>query len=447
MRSWSIRHRVAPATVAPFVAVGLTLAPRQPSGPTVAPARIATERAQHEQRRGQQRGADSSPHLRTPPGNSAGMVAEEGNQVSPSGAAHPTSMPVGRPTSSARCPEWRRRPAGARARSILLRTLGGRPMAGHQVLVLRIGVRIPAPQLAGGAGPAAPRPGGPIARGNRARVRRANSIPSVTAPIVLILAAGQGTRMRSKMPKVLHELCGSPMVLWPVRAALDAGAGKVVVVDSPARALEPVLPAGVELAVQERPNGTGGAVASAMSHLDGESAVGGAGSGAGRDRDTPVVVLSGDVPARQRRGDSRADRGARAERRGRHDGDDGPRRPQRLRAGRARRERSGRAGGRDQGERRRDGRGAPDLRGEHRHLRVRRASARAGAAAPEHRQRAGRAVPAAGARPAEGRRRNAGAPTSSTTPGWCSGSTTGWPSRRSRGSRRRRSTNGTCAPG
>ena len=44
--------------------------------------------------------------------------------------------------------------------------------------------------------------------------------------------------MRSSTPKVLHDLCGAPMVLWPVRAALAAGAGRVVVVDSPARALE-----------------------------------------------------------------------------------------------------------------------------------------------------------------------------------------------------------------
>ncbi len=106
---------------------------------------------------------------------------------------------------------------------------------------------------------------------------------AVSAPTVLILAAGQGTRMRSKVPKVLHEICGVPMVLWPVRAALDAGAEKVVVVDSPQRALEGVLPAGVELAVQERPNGTGGAVAAAISQL----ALAG---------DATVVVLSGDVP-------------------------------------------------------------------------------------------------------------------------------------------------------
>jgi bifunctional UDP-N-acetylglucosamine pyrophosphorylase/glucosamine-1-phosphate N-acetyltransferase len=107
------------------------------------------------------------------------------------------------------------------------------------------------------------------------------------APIVLILAAGQGTRMRSRTPKVLHELCGLPMVLWPVRAALAAGAGRVVVVDSPARALEQVLPDGVELAVQPVPDGTGGAVAAAMAHVDAAAASSG---------DGPVVVLSGDVP-------------------------------------------------------------------------------------------------------------------------------------------------------
>jgi bifunctional UDP-N-acetylglucosamine pyrophosphorylase/glucosamine-1-phosphate N-acetyltransferase len=103
----------------------------------------------------------------------------------------------------------------------------------------------------------------------------------------LILAAGQGTRMRSRAPKVLHELCGLPMVLWPVRAALAAGVGRVVVVDSPARALEQVLPAGVELAVQPVADGTGGAVIAAIAHLDAGPAAGDEG---------PVLVLSGDVP-------------------------------------------------------------------------------------------------------------------------------------------------------
>jgi len=114
-------------------------------------------------------------------------------------------------------------------------------------------------------------------------------MPLVAAPTVVILAAGQGTRMRSSTPKVLHELCGLPMVLWPVRAALDAGAGRIVVVDSPDRALQSVLPDGVELAVQPAPNGTGGAVMAAVSQLDPEPATGTVVTGT-------VVVLSGDVP-------------------------------------------------------------------------------------------------------------------------------------------------------
>ena len=91
--------------------------------------------------------------------------------------------------------------------------------------------------------------------------------------------------MRSRTPKVLHELCGWPMILWPVSAALEAGAGRVVVVDSPARALEHLLPEGVDLAVQERPNGTGGAVVAALEALGTEV-----------DDEQPVLVLAGDVP-------------------------------------------------------------------------------------------------------------------------------------------------------
>jgi bifunctional UDP-N-acetylglucosamine pyrophosphorylase/glucosamine-1-phosphate N-acetyltransferase len=103
----------------------------------------------------------------------------------------------------------------------------------------------------------------------------------MNAPTVVVLAAGQGTRMRSEVPKVLHDICGRPMGLWPVVAALEAGAGRVVVVDSPARPLAEVLPEGVELVVQPVSNGTGGAVVAAADALD---------PGA------PVVVLSGDVP-------------------------------------------------------------------------------------------------------------------------------------------------------
>lgn len=101
------------------------------------------------------------------------------------------------------------------------------------------------------------------------------------APTVVIMAAGQGTRMRSATPKVLHDLCGRPLVGWPVTAALEAGAGKIVVVGGPDRALAGMLPEGVALAVQDHPRGTGDAVRAAAAEL-----IPGA----------PVVVLSGDVP-------------------------------------------------------------------------------------------------------------------------------------------------------
>jgi bifunctional UDP-N-acetylglucosamine pyrophosphorylase / glucosamine-1-phosphate N-acetyltransferase len=107
-----------------------------------------------------------------------------------------------------------------------------------------------------------------------------SSILHVTAPTVVILAAGQGTRMRSRVPKVLHDVCGQPMIAWSMAAALQAGAGRVVVVDGPGRELDGRLPEGVEVAVQPDPNGTGGAVLAAVGHLGEET----------------VVVLNGDAP-------------------------------------------------------------------------------------------------------------------------------------------------------
>jgi bifunctional UDP-N-acetylglucosamine pyrophosphorylase/glucosamine-1-phosphate N-acetyltransferase len=104
---------------------------------------------------------------------------------------------------------------------------------------------------------------------------------AVSAPTVVIIAAGEGTRMRSALPKVLHPLCGRPIILWSVLAAQQAGAGKVVVVDNPKRKLEDRLPDGVEVAIQHEPKGTGDAVAAAGSHIDATST---------------VVVINGDVP-------------------------------------------------------------------------------------------------------------------------------------------------------
>ena len=95
------------------------------------------------------------------------------------------------------------------------------------------------------------------------------------------MAAGQGTRMRSAVPKVLHEVCGRPMIAWPVLAAREAGAGRVCVIASPEHNLSTVLPEGTETIMQPVADGTGGALRAAGDVV--------------RDSDT-VLVLSGDTP-------------------------------------------------------------------------------------------------------------------------------------------------------
>lgn len=87
--------------------------------------------------------------------------------------------------------------------------------------------------------------------------------------------------MRSSMPKVLHPVCGRAMVAWPVLAAREAGAVRVVVIVAPDRDLTPGLPEGTETVVQPEADGTGGAVRAAHDIV--------------RDSEI-VVVLSGDHP-------------------------------------------------------------------------------------------------------------------------------------------------------
>ncbi|HEY6080085.1 MAG TPA: bifunctional UDP-N-acetylglucosamine diphosphorylase/glucosamine-1-phosphate N-acetyltransferase GlmU [Polyangiaceae bacterium] len=81
----------------------------------------------------------------------------------------------------------------------------------------------------------------------------------------IVLAAGKGTRMKSQLPKVLHQLCGCPLVDYPIAAAFEAGAEQVVVVTSGqpeiARALvERYGEERLSVAVQDPPRGTGDAV-------------------------------------------------------------------------------------------------------------------------------------------------------------------------------------------
>ena len=100
---------------------------------------------------------------------------------------------------------------------------------------------------------------------------------------VVVLAAGQGTRMHSDMPKVAHPLAGRPMIAWVLDALAAAGADHtVVVVGHEAEAVREVLPPGVTAVVQAERLGTGDAARVGLAALD-------------RACDT-VVVACGDTP-------------------------------------------------------------------------------------------------------------------------------------------------------
>ena len=87
----------------------------------------------------------------------------------------------------------------------------------------------------------------------------------------IVMAAGGGSRMRSRIPKPLHRVCGKEMVRYPVELLKAAGAERVVVVVSPdnREAVQAVLGDSVEYAVQPQRDGTGGAVGSCLDLLDG----------------------------------------------------------------------------------------------------------------------------------------------------------------------------------
>ncbi len=104
--------------------------------------------------------------------------------------------------------------------------------------------------------------------------------PDGAAPLALVLAAGLGTRMRSRLAKVLHPLCGRPMICWVLDAVRAAGCTPVVVVHHQEDAVRAVLP-GVTCVRQEVPRGTGDAVRAAAHLLPAAG---------------PVLVLPGDVP-------------------------------------------------------------------------------------------------------------------------------------------------------
>lgn len=104
---------------------------------------------------------------------------------------------------------------------------------------------------------------------------------------VLILAAGLGTRMKSKRAKVLHELGGSPLIAYVCRTAKSLNPDKILVVvghqaAEVAKAVETEVGSRAEFVTQEQQRGTADAVMSARGQLE--------------NRDSLLVILSGDVP-------------------------------------------------------------------------------------------------------------------------------------------------------
>lgn len=100
----------------------------------------------------------------------------------------------------------------------------------------------------------------------------------------IILAAGKGTRMNSDMAKVLHPLCGKPMVMYPIQVARELEAEKIVlVIGHQAEAVRAAVSGEpVSFACQREQRGTAHAVLQAQPELE--------------HFDGTVLILCGDVP-------------------------------------------------------------------------------------------------------------------------------------------------------
>ncbi|HEY1428534.1 MAG TPA: bifunctional UDP-N-acetylglucosamine diphosphorylase/glucosamine-1-phosphate N-acetyltransferase GlmU [Candidatus Tumulicola sp.] len=98
----------------------------------------------------------------------------------------------------------------------------------------------------------------------------------------IVLAAGKGTRMQSARPKVLHELCGRPMLWYVLQGLRDAGIDDVVVVVA-SDVRERIATFGVRTVVQTEQRGTGDAVRAALDDMP-------------EIPDGRIVIASGDMP-------------------------------------------------------------------------------------------------------------------------------------------------------
>jgi bifunctional UDP-N-acetylglucosamine pyrophosphorylase/glucosamine-1-phosphate N-acetyltransferase len=93
----------------------------------------------------------------------------------------------------------------------------------------------------------------------------------MTQPLAcLVLAAGKGTRMKSRLPKLLHTACGRPLLGWSLAAVEPLGADPVVVIVPPDQPeLDALVPGWASTAVQHSARGTGDAVLAGREALSG----------------------------------------------------------------------------------------------------------------------------------------------------------------------------------
>ncbi|HEX4964629.1 MAG TPA: bifunctional UDP-N-acetylglucosamine diphosphorylase/glucosamine-1-phosphate N-acetyltransferase GlmU [Thermoanaerobaculia bacterium] len=107
--------------------------------------------------------------------------------------------------------------------------------------------------------------------------------PAPRPRVAVILAAGKGTRMKSSLPKVLHEAAGRPLLAWVIDAARTVGCNRIVIVigHGAERVRETIRGSDLVWVLQAEQRGTGHALAQAETEIPAEAT---------------VLVLSGDVP-------------------------------------------------------------------------------------------------------------------------------------------------------
>jgi bifunctional UDP-N-acetylglucosamine pyrophosphorylase/glucosamine-1-phosphate N-acetyltransferase len=104
----------------------------------------------------------------------------------------------------------------------------------------------------------------------------------------IVLAAGKGVRMKSARPKVMHEICGRPMIWWVFRALRDAGVSRAIAVTSPDNdaavvAVAQTIPdIEIDTVIQVDARGTGHATQIALGEL--------------KPREGTILIAYGDMP-------------------------------------------------------------------------------------------------------------------------------------------------------